>query len=578
MAYQVLARKYRPQRFGEIIGQDHVVQTLKNAITTGRIAHAFLFVGPRGIGKTSTARILAMALNAPGGPDVDYDPEDDVCREIAEGRSMDVIEIDGASNNGVEQIRELRENVQYTPSKGKFKIYIIDEVHMLSTGAFNALLKTLEEPPAHVKFIFATTEPQKVLATILSRCQRFDLKRISDHDIKKQLQAIAESEKIKIDPEALKIIARNAEGGMRDAESALDQLISFCGDEITEADVLEVFGLTGHLEIWNLAEAILAGAAEDALRQVRDLVGRGKDLSRLTQELLRYFRNLLVFTVSRDASAQDLDETEFHHYEAMQPLPGANMVLALIDEIVLLEEKIRFALVKEVLFEISILRMVQQREKVRIEDVIRELTGGKPAPEPSDVLPEPRTPPARPEAKASIPEPTAPAPATASTTAASTPPPAAKKPSASAPAPADAWKQVAGAFDQARDIIIRRALETCTFERFEDGQIHVRMVSSKNIYQALVNGASMEKLEKQARKIYGPDSRLIIQFEERQDEEEAEPDNVPEFPSSASSASAEEKKKSVPGEFSQAEFENDPLIQSALKAFGAKIVDIKQKA
>jgi DNA polymerase-3 subunit gamma/tau len=356
VAYQVLARKYRPQRFEEIIGQDHVVQTLKNAITTGRIAHAFLFVGPRGIGKTSTARILAMALNAPDGPRVDYDPEDDVCREIAEGRSMDVIEIDGASNNNVDQIRELRDNVQYTPSKGKFKIYIIDEVHMLSQAAFNALLKTLEEPPAHVKFIFATTEPQKVLATILSRCQRFDLKRISDNDIKQQLQMIAKSENITIDPEALKIIARNAEGGMRDAESALDQLISFCGDEIAEADALEVFGLTGHREVWSLAEDILAGASEDALRQIRDLVARGKDLTRLTQELLRYFRNLLVFTVSPDTARQDLDETEFHHYEAMQPSPGATMVLALIDEIVLLEEKIRFALVKEVLFEISILR------------------------------------------------------------------------------------------------------------------------------------------------------------------------------------------------------------------------------
>jgi DNA polymerase-3 subunit gamma/tau len=411
VAYQVLARKYRPQRFEEIIGQDHVVQTLKNAIATGRIAHAFLFVGPRGIGKTSTARILAMALNAPDGPRVDYDPEDDICREIAEGRSMDVLEIDGASNNNVDQIRELRDNVQYTPSKGKYKIYIIDEVHMLSQAAFNALLKTLEEPPAHVKFIFATTEPQKVLATILSRCQRFDLKRISDHDIKNQLQMIADTEGIKIDPEALKIIARNAEGGMRDAESALDQLISFCGDTIKEADALEVFGLTGHREIWSLAEAILAGASEDALRQVRDLVSRGKDLTRLTQELLRYFRNLLIFIVSRSTAEQDLDETEYHHYEAMQPLPGANMVLALIDEIVHLEEKIRFALVKEVLFEISILRMAQQREKVRIEDVIRELTGGKPAPEPSEVLPpspakpaqapsakEPATPPAEQDA------------------------------------------------------------------------------------------------------------------------------------------------------------------------------------
>jgi DNA polymerase-3 subunit gamma/tau len=550
VAYQVLARKYRPQRFEEIIGQDHVVQTLKNAIATGRIAHAFLFVGPRGIGKTSTARILAMALNAPDGPRVDYDPEDDICREIAEGRSMDVLEIDGASNNNVDQIRELRDNVQYTPSKGKYKIYIIDEVHMLSQAAFNALLKTLEEPPAHVKFIFATTEPQKVLATILSRCQRFDLKRISDHDIKNQLQMIADTEGIKIDPEALKIIARNAEGGMRDAESALDQLISFCGDTIKEADALEVFGLTGHREIWSLAEAILAGASEDALRQVRDLVSRGKDLTRLTQELLRYFRNLLIFIVSRSTAEQDLDETEYHHYEAMQPLPGANMVLALIDEIVHLEEKIRFALVKEVLFEISILRMAQQREKVRIEDVIRELTGGKPAPEPSEVLP---------------PSPAKPAQA-----------PSAKEP-ATPPAEQDAspdqsWLEVARAFKDTNDLVIRRALETCTFDQLRDGQIHVRMVASKDIYQALVNSASMKKLEKQAVKIFGPGSRLTLHFEERV-EKEPEPDAEPAAP-----RPDKEEAPSGPGEFSQAEFENDPLIQSALKTFEAKIVDIKQKA
>jgi DNA polymerase-3 subunit gamma/tau len=550
VAYQVLARKYRPQRFEEIIGQDHVVQTLKNAIATGRIAHAFLFVGPRGIGKTSTARILAMALNAPDGPRVDYDPEDDICREIAEGRSMDVLEIDGASNNNVDQIRELRDNVQYTPSKGKYKIYIIDEVHMLSQAAFNALLKTLEEPPAHVKFIFATTEPQKVLATILSRCQRFDLKRISDHDIKNQLQMIADTEGIKIDSEALKIIARNAEGGMRDAESALDQLISFCGDTIKEADALEVFGLTGHREIWSLAEAILAGASEDALRQVRDLVSRGKDLTRLTQELLRYFRNLLIFIVSRSTAEQDLDETEYHHYEAMQPLPGANMVLALIDEIVHLEEKIRFALVKEVLFEISILRMAQQREKVRIEDVIRELTGGKPAPEPSEVLP---------------PSPAKPAQA-----------PSAKEP-ATPPAEQDAspdqsWLEVARAFKDTNDLVIRRALETCTFDQLRDGQIHVRMVASKDIYQALVNSASMKKLEKQAVKIFGPGSRLTLHFEERV-EKEPEPDAEPAAP-----RPDKEEAPSGPGEFSQAEFENDPLIQSALKTFEAKIVDIKQKA
>src|SRR5476649_387964 len=221
MAYQVFARKYRPQSFAEIVGQDTVVRTLKNALKLGRIAQAYLFVGPRGTGKTSTARILAKALEAKGGPSADFDPKEDICVEIAEGNCLDVLEIDGASNNGVEQVRELRDNVRYTPAKGRYKIYIIDEVHMLTGPAFNALLKTLEEPPAHVKFIFATTEPQKVLPTILSRCQRFDLRRIPANLIVRHLKEIAKKEKVAIDNEALAAIARGAEGGLRDAESAL---------------------------------------------------------------------------------------------------------------------------------------------------------------------------------------------------------------------------------------------------------------------------------------------------------------------------------------------------------------------
>src|SRR5471030_2465815 len=226
-AYQVIARKWRPQTFADVVGQDHVVRTLTNAITRGRIAHAYLFVGPRGTGKTSTARIFAKALNCTGGPKADFDPKDPACIAIAEGSHLDVIEIDGASNNGVDQVRDLRDTVRYAPAQGKFKIYIIDEVHMLSPQAFNALLKTLEEPPAHVKFIFATTEPQKVLPTILSRCQRFDLRRIPANLIVKHLKEIAKKEKVAIDDEALAAIARGAEGGLRDAESTLDQLIAF---------------------------------------------------------------------------------------------------------------------------------------------------------------------------------------------------------------------------------------------------------------------------------------------------------------------------------------------------------------
>src|SRR6516165_8677401 len=293
-SYQVIARKYRPQRFSDVVGQEHVTLTLGHAIQQQRIAHAYLFCGPRGTGKTTIARIFAKCLNCTDGPKVNFDDKDPRCQEIAEGRSLDVLEIDGASNNGVEQVRELRETCKYAPASSRFKIYIIDEVHMLSTAAFNALLKTLEEPPQHVKFMFATTDPEKVLPTILSRCQRFDLRRIPAALIVKQLAQIAKQEKVKIDEPALHAIARGADGGMRDAESTLDQLISFCGDKIEESDVLSVFGLTAQSQILELSRALLAGQAEAALRELNDLAKQGKDLGRLVSDLLNHFRNLLI--------------------------------------------------------------------------------------------------------------------------------------------------------------------------------------------------------------------------------------------------------------------------------------------
>jgi DNA polymerase-3 subunit gamma/tau len=310
MSYQVIARKYRPQRFRDVVGQEHVSQTLANAIEQNRIAHAYLFCGPRGTGKTTLARIFAKCLNCTGGPKVDFDDADPRCQEITEGRSLDVLEIDGASNNGVEQVRDLRETCKYAPASSKFKIYIIDEVHMLSTAAFNALLKTLEEPPAHVKFFFATTDPEKVLPTILSRCQRFDLRRIPVTLIVQHLAHIAKLEKVKIDEAALHAIARGADGGMRDAESALDQLISFCGEKIVEPDVLSMFGLTAQGQILSLAGAILKGESESVLREVNELSKHGKDLGRLLSDLLNHFRNLLIFQVSQgDPKMLEVSET-----------------------------------------------------------------------------------------------------------------------------------------------------------------------------------------------------------------------------------------------------------------------------
>src|SRR5438445_31512 len=322
MSYQVLARKYRPQRFSDVVGQEPVTQTLANAIRQKRTAHAYLFCGPRGTGKTTIARIFAKCLNCTDGPKVDFEDNDQRCIEITEGRALDVLEIDGASNNGVEQVRELRETCKYAPASGKFKIYIIDEVHMLSTAAFNALLKTLEEPPAHVKFMFATTDPEKVLPTILSRCQRFDLRRIPAALIGKHLATIAKLENVQIDAAALYAIARGAEGAMRDAESTLDQLISFCGDKIEEPDVLSMFGLTAQSQLIELSRAVLAGEVESALRQLNDLANHGKDLGRLLSDFLNHFRNLLIFQVSRGG----LDMLEVSEAEAAALAEQAKLI------------------------------------------------------------------------------------------------------------------------------------------------------------------------------------------------------------------------------------------------------------
>ena len=374
MSYQVIARKYRPQRFCEVVGQEHVTQTLTHAIEQKRIAHAYIFCGPRGTGKTTIARIFAKCLNCTDGPKADFDDQDPRCREIAEGRSLDVLEIDGASNNGVEQVRELRETCKYVPASSRFKIYIIDEVHMLSTAAFNALLKTLEEPPGHVKFMFATTDPEKVLPTILSRCQRFDLRRIPADLIIKHLAQVAGQEKVTIAPAALYAIARGAEGAMRDAESTLDQLISFCGDKIEEADVLAMFGLTSQTQVLELSAAILAGEVEKALRQVDELAKHGKDLGRLISDLLNHFRNLLIFQVSHgDLTMLEISEAEnaaLRQQSAVATVDGLTRIMEALAEA---ETTLREAVSKKILVEVTLLKAIEARNAVSLDSVLQEL-------------------------------------------------------------------------------------------------------------------------------------------------------------------------------------------------------------
>jgi len=374
MSYLVIARKYRPQRFADVVGQEHVTQTLANAIAAGRIAHAYIFCGPRGTGKTTIARIFAKCLNCTDGPKADFPLDDPKGLEIAEGRSIDVLEIDGASNNGVEQVRELRETVKYAPASSKFKIYIIDEVHMLSTQAFNALLKTLEEPPAHVKFMFATTEPEKVLPTILSRCQRFDLRRIPASLITQHLKFIAKEEKVTIDAEALHAIARGADGGLRDAESALDQLISFCGKKIVESDVLSMFGLTARSQVLGLALAILKGEAETALRELNDLARHGKDLGRLLSDLLNHFRNLVIFQVSGgDLKLLEVSENEVASLKEQAALASTDALTRVMEVLADAEGRLRDAASKKIFIEVVLLRAIQARDAVSIDTLLTRL-------------------------------------------------------------------------------------------------------------------------------------------------------------------------------------------------------------
>lgn len=294
MSQLAFARKYRPKDFDEIIDQEHIATTLKNAIAQNNLTHAYLFSGPRGIGKTSMARILAKALNCKNGPTQKPCNKCTFCKEITEGRSMDVLEIDGASNRGIDEIRTLRENVKFVPTAGRFKVYIIDEVHMLTTEAFNALLKTLEEPPAHVKFIFATTEPHKVLPTILSRCQRFDFRRIATSSIVSKLKKLSHSEKINFEEEALYAIARSADGSLRDAEVVLEQINSFSCGKVRLKDVNSVLGLVSCDVIFKITEKLNLESTSENLMLLDELIKSGKEASQIVSSLIDHFRNMML--------------------------------------------------------------------------------------------------------------------------------------------------------------------------------------------------------------------------------------------------------------------------------------------
>lgn len=373
MAYQVTARKWRPQRFDDVVGQEHITATLKNAIKNNRIAHAFLFTGPRGVGKTTTARILAKALNCENL--IDFEPCNDcsMCQSINNSQSIDIIEIDGASNRGIDEIRTLRESVKYAPTHGKYKVYIIDEVHMLTKESFNAFLKTLEEPPAHTIFIFATTDVHKVPLTIISRCQRFDFRRIQLDVIKKQLEKIAKEEKITIDDKTLTIISKKADGALRDAQSLFDQVVSFCGNKIDSDTVAKMLNLIDDEIFFDISDAILTKNFQIVFDVTDKIYQNGWDFIDFSDGLLEHFRNILTVTLSKNSDLIETAEIYKTRYNDYKDSFTKGDLLRILNFLNKLQQELRFSNNQKLKIEIALTNLVGLERSATISELISKI-------------------------------------------------------------------------------------------------------------------------------------------------------------------------------------------------------------
>ncbi len=596
MSYLVLARKCRPQRFDEVVGQEPVTTTLKNAIRQGRTGHAYLFSGPRGVGKTTTARILAKALNCEQGPAPEPCNQCPVCREITAGSSLDVFEIDGASNRGIEEIRNLRENVKFAPSQARFKIYIIDEVHMLTDPAFNALLKTLEEPPAHVKFIFCTTAAHKVLPTILSRCQRFDFRRIGREDLIARLRQIAAAEKVEVDGEVLIRIARAADGSMRDAQSILDQLISYAEGKIELKEAVKILGIPEPELLREATRRIVERDTAGALKLVDRIFSGGRDASQFVGAFLQHVRNLCVARLAADTSAGgagaeavlDLSAGEVKELSAQAAAFTMEDLLAIFQFVSRAQFELKSSSSARLVLEILMIKLTRREDLSSLAEILEKLDrlaeetgggGGEPEP-PRKSLP------ALPTEKAGPPMPPPEPPAVKRSDAGKAPVVAAPAEDEEAPEAAEfsleqvkaGWPRVVAAVKE-KKISIGTFLNEGRPLAAARGKITIGFSENSRFHREVLDGEANRKLiEASAAAVLGARPRLEliivrdfpVEVPEAPDEEEVPPEETAPAGNgpAAKPAAGPPRRKSA---------EAAELIDSARRIFDGKIIRTGRK-
>jgi DNA polymerase III subunit gamma/tau len=571
MSHQVIARKFRPQTFAELVGQQHVVRTLENAIRTGRVAHAYIFSGARGVGKTTTARILAKALNCVKGPTTQPCNECPACLEITAGNSLDVLEIDAASNRGIDQVRELREMVRYAPAGSRHKVVILDEAHMLTTEASNALLKTLEEPPDKVIFVMATTEPEKLVDTIRSRAQHFHFRALSFSEITKALEAITKQEKISAEPGALAVIARAADGSLRDGLSLLEQALAYCGDHITESQVREILGIVASGIMDELTAAVEARSATRVLALVHQLLAEGQNLQQFCREAIGHFRNLLVARLCGADSDLIAAAPEEHQRLARAAAPFSEEDLTRFFQILLqTEDEVRRKADPRLHLEMGLLRLVQAARLAPLEEVIAELSSSA----------APRSPHRASSGPAAQPQPAAPraeARAATATAAQSAPSPTSFKPAtemkpASAvgplPGPGAISTVTSDGLETAQVAAIKSAIasqqrflaelvEHASRWQMDKGEISLYFPTERRaLSEMLQSRESMEKLRTITSAVLGKPLRVCVKLEAA--------------PVLLSTVRAGQNAREL-----RARFEQDPIVRAMLERFGGKIAEVR---